>query len=32
VSLASIASLVYSLWVRPGVYPRVEPLKGASFV
>ncbi len=29
-SLASISSLVYSLWARPGTYPRVEHLKGDS--
>ncbi len=30
-SLASLASLVSCLWVRPGAYPRVELLKGAYF-
>ena len=29
-SLASIHSLVLCLWVRPGAYPIVEHLKGAS--
>ncbi len=29
-SLASLSSLVYYLWVRPGAYPRVEHFKGAS--
>jgi len=24
-------SLVFCLWARPGAYPRVEHLKGASF-
>jgi hypothetical protein len=29
-SLARLSSLVYSLWARPGAYPRVEHLKGSS--
>ncbi len=29
-SLASLSSLVYSLWARPGVHPRVEHLKDSS--
>jgi hypothetical protein len=29
-SLESFFSLVQCLWVRPGAYPRVEHLKGAS--
>jgi hypothetical protein len=29
-SLASLSGLAYYLWVRPGAYPRVEHLKGAS--
>jgi hypothetical protein len=29
-SLASLSSLVYCLWERPGAYTRVEYLKGAS--
>jgi hypothetical protein len=29
-SLASLSSLVYCLWARPGAYPRVEHLKGSS--
>jgi hypothetical protein len=26
---ASLTSIVYCLWVRPGAYPKVEHLKGA---
>ncbi len=29
-SLPSLSSLVECLWVRPGAYPTVEDLKGAS--
>ncbi len=29
-SLATISSLVYCLWVRPGAHPRVEHLKCSS--
>ncbi len=29
-TLASLSSLVQCLWVRPGTYPKVEHLKGAS--
>jgi len=29
-SLASLSSLVLSLWVRPGAYPGVVHLKGAA--
>jgi hypothetical protein len=29
-SLASLSSLVYFMWARPGAYPRVEHLKDAS--
>ncbi len=29
-SLASLSSLAYCLWVRSGAYPRVELLKGSS--
>jgi hypothetical protein len=29
-SLASLTSLVYCLWARPGAYPREEYLKGSS--
>jgi hypothetical protein len=29
-SLASLPSLVYCWWARPGAYPRVEHLKGSS--
>jgi hypothetical protein len=28
--MASFSSLVLCLWVRPGAYPRVEHMKGAS--
>ncbi len=28
--MASLSSLVNCLWARPGAYPRVEYLKGAS--
>jgi hypothetical protein len=28
--LTGFSSLFYCLWVRPGAYPRVEHLKGAS--
>ncbi len=28
--LATLPRLVQCLWVRPGAYPRVEPLKGVS--
>jgi hypothetical protein len=28
--LASLSSLVYCLWARPGAYSRVEHLKGVS--
>jgi hypothetical protein len=29
-SLASLSSLVYFLWARPGAYPKAEHLKGSS--
>jgi len=29
--LASLSTLVYRLWVRPGAYPRVEYLEGVSY-
>jgi hypothetical protein len=29
-TLVSLSGLVYYLWVRPGVYPRLDQLKGAS--
>ncbi len=28
--MASLSSIVKCLWARPGAYPRVEYLKGAS--
>jgi hypothetical protein len=31
-SMASFSSLVQCLWVRPGAYPRVEHLTGASLL
>ncbi len=30
--LASFSSLAYCLWLRPGAYPGMEHLKGATWV